>query len=103
MAEQGREFLALVLYVVIDAYCPQHDYSGRIYVKSDHWFGAIDLLFLLAIVVIHYPIRVWSFHVGARFGFVASVTLLGALALTALRSGLTDQGWLELWSPLLRK
>ena len=63
MAEQWREFLALVLcYVVIGAYWLQHHYSGRIYVKSDHWFGAINLLFLLAIVVIPYPIRVWCFH-----------------------------------------
>ena len=44
MAEQWREFLALVLcYVVIGAYWLQHHYSGRIYAKSDHWFGAINL------------------------------------------------------------
>jgi hypothetical protein len=37
MAEQWREFLALVLcYVVIGAYWLQHDYSGRIYAKTDH-------------------------------------------------------------------
>ena len=48
MAEQWREHLALVLcYVVIGAYWLQHHYSGRIYAKSDHWFGAINLLFLL--------------------------------------------------------
>ena len=65
MAEQWREFLALVLcYVVIGAYWLQHHYSGRIYAKSDHWFGALNLLFLLAIVVIPYPIRVWCFHLG---------------------------------------
>ena len=41
MAEQWREFLALVLcYVVLGAYWLQHHYSGRIYAKSDHWFGA---------------------------------------------------------------
>src|SRR5579875_3658716 len=57
MAEQWRQYLALVLcYVVIGAYWLQHHYSGRIYAKSDHWFGAINLLFLLAIVVIPYPI-----------------------------------------------
>ena len=59
MAEQWREFLALALcYVVIGAYWLQHHYSGRIYAKSDHWFSAISLRFLLAIVVIPYPIRV---------------------------------------------
>jgi uncharacterized membrane protein len=84
MAEQWREFLALVLcYVVIGAYWLQHHYSGRIYAKSDHWFGAINLLFLLAIVVIPYPIRVWCFHLGTRFEPVASVALVAGLALTA--------------------
>jgi uncharacterized membrane protein len=84
MAEQWREFLALVLcYVVIGAYWLQHHYSGRIYAKSDHWFGAINLLFLLAIVVIPYPIRVWCFHLGTRFEPVASVTLVAGLSLIA--------------------
>ena len=84
MAEQWREFLALVLcYVVIGAYWLQHHYSGRIYAKSDHWFGAINLLFLLAIVVIPYPIRAWCFHLGTHFEHVASVTLVAGLALTA--------------------
>ena len=84
MAEQWREYLALVLcYVVIGAYWLQHHYSGRIYAKTDHWFGALNLLFLLAIVVIPYPIRVWCFHLGTRFEPVASVTLVAGLALTA--------------------
>jgi uncharacterized membrane protein len=84
MAEQWREHLALVLcYVVIGAYWLQHHYSGRIYAKSDHWFGAINLLFLLAIVVIPYPIRVWCFHLGSRFEPVGAVTLVVGLALTA--------------------
>jgi uncharacterized membrane protein len=84
MAEQWREYLALVLcYIVIGAYWLQHHYSGRIYAKSDHWFGVINLLFLLAIVVIPYPIRVWCFHLGTGFEPVASVTLVAGLALTA--------------------
>ena len=84
MAEQWREHLALVLcYVVIGAYWLQHHYSGRIYAKSDHWFSAINLLFLLAIVVVPYPIRVWCFHLGTRFEPVASLTLVVGLALTA--------------------
>lgn len=84
MAEQWREHLALILcYVVIGAYWLQHHYSGRIYDRSDHWFGALNLLFLLAVVVIPYPIRVWCFHVGTHFEPTASVTLSAALALTA--------------------
>src|SRR3954466_5326434 len=77
MAEQWREHLALILcYVVIGAYWLQHHYSGRIYARTDHWFGAINLVFLLAIVVIPYPIRVWSFHLGTPFEPVASITLV---------------------------
>jgi uncharacterized membrane protein len=84
MAEQWREFLALGLcYVVIGAYWLQHHYSGRIYHKSDHWFSALNLLFLLAIVVIPYPIRVWCFHLGTGFEHTASVTLVASLAVTA--------------------
>jgi uncharacterized membrane protein len=84
MAEQWREFLALGLcYVVIGAYWLQHHYSGRIYAKSDHWFGALNLLFLLAIVVIPYPVRAWCFHLGTRFEPTGAVTLVVGLALTA--------------------
>lgn len=84
MTEQWREHLALVLcYVVIGAYWIQHHYSGRIYAKSDHWFSAINLLFLLTIVAIPYPIRLWCFHVGREFEPTASVTLVVGLALTA--------------------
>ena len=84
MAEQWREFLALGLcYVVIGAYWLQHHYSGRIYAKTDHWFGAINLLFLLAIVAIPYPVRVWCFHLGTVFEPTASVSLVAGLAATA--------------------
>ena len=84
MAGQWREFLALVLcYIVIGAYWLQHHYSGRIYAKSDHWFSALNLLFLLAVVVIPYPIRVWCFHLGTGFEPAATMTLVAGLALTA--------------------
>jgi uncharacterized membrane protein len=84
MAEQWREFLALFLcYVVIGAYWLQHHYSGRIYAKSDHWFGAINLTFLLAIVIVPYPIRAWCFHIGTGFEHTGAVTLTAGLALTA--------------------
>ena len=84
MAEQWREHLALILcYIVIGAYWLQHHYSGRIYCKSDHWFSAINLLFLLAIVAIPYPIRIWCFHVGTPLEPTASLTLAAGLALLA--------------------
>ena len=84
MAEQWREHLALLLcYGVIGAYWLQHHYSGRIYNRSDHWFGALNLLFLLAIIVIPYPIRIWCFHLGTPSEAVGSLTVVAALALTA--------------------
>ena len=84
MAEQWREFLALGLcYVVIGAYWLQHHYSGRIYSKSDHWFGVLNLFFLLAIVVIPYPIRAWCFHLDTPFEATGAVTLVTGLAVTA--------------------
>jgi uncharacterized membrane protein len=84
MAEQWREHLALLLcYFVIGAYWLQHHYSGRIYTKTDHWFGALNLLFLLAIVVIPYPIRAWCFHLGTQFEYTGAVTFVVGLALTA--------------------
>ncbi|SAK96593.1 hypothetical protein AWB76_07322 [Caballeronia temeraria] len=96
MAEQWREYLALVLcYVVIGAYWLQHHYSGRIYARSDHWFSVIKLLFLLAIVVIPYPIRVWCFHLGTEFEPVASATLVAGLALTACT-------WMATWFYAMR-
>ncbi|MFD1612027.1 TMEM175 family protein [Sphingomonas tabacisoli] len=84
MAEQWREHLALIIcYVVIGAYWLQHHYSGRIYARSDHWFSAINLLFLLAIVVVPYPIRAWCFHLGTQFEATGALTLVIGLALIA--------------------
>jgi uncharacterized membrane protein len=91
MAEQWREHLALILcYLVIGAYWVQHHYSGRIYDKSDHWFSVLNLVFLLAVVVIPYPIRVWCFHLGTEFEGTASITLAIGLALTAC-------AWMAKW------
>lgn len=91
IAEQWREFLALLLcYVVIGAYWLQHHYSGRIYAKTDHWFGALNLLFLLTIVVVPYPIRVWCFHLGTPAEAAGSVILVAGLAVTAC-------AWMAKW------
>jgi len=84
MAEQWREHLALLLcYVVIGAYWLQHHYSGRIYAKSDHGFSALNLLFLLAVVVVPYPIRAWCFHLGTEFEHTGAMTFVVGLALVA--------------------
>ncbi len=61
----------------------QHHYTGRIYARSDHWLGALNLLFLLAIIVIPYPVRAWCFHLGTSFEATAAITLVVGLALTA--------------------
>jgi uncharacterized membrane protein len=85
MAEQWRDYLALLLcYITIGAFWLQHHYSGRIYARSDHVFSLINLLFLLAIVAVPYPIRVWCYHLGSRFEATAAVTLTAALAFTAV-------------------
>jgi uncharacterized membrane protein len=84
MAEQWREHLALILsFAVIGAYWLQHHYSGRIYARSDHVFGALNLLFLLAIVFIPYPVRAWCFHLGTRFEPTGALTLVAGLAFAA--------------------
>jgi uncharacterized membrane protein len=84
MAEQWREHLALlVCYGVIGAYWLQHHYSGRIYARSDHWFGAINLLFLFAVGLVPYPVRAWCFHLGTPFEDVGAVTLVAGLAVLA--------------------
>ena len=54
------------------------------------WAATLNLLFLLAIVVIPYPIRLWCFHLGTSFEAGASVTLVAALALT-------DCTWMGRW------
>jgi len=53
------------------------------YARSDRWFSAINLLFLLAIVVIPYPIRAWCFHLGTRFEPTGALALVAGLALIA--------------------
>lgn len=91
MAEQWREYLALLLcYLTIGAYWLQHHYTGRIYARSDHVFGLNNLLFLLAIIVVPYPIRVWCFHFGTQFEPTAALTLTAALAFTAV-------AWMMKW------
>ena len=85
IAEQWHEELALLLsFLAIGVYWLQHHYTGRIYSKSDHGFSAINLFFLLAVMVLPYPIRVWSFHVGTVHEASASVVLTIGLALPAL-------------------
>jgi uncharacterized membrane protein len=85
IAEQWREHVALLLsYLTIGTFWLQHHYTGRIYARSDHLFGLINLLFLLAIMVVPYPIRVWCFHVGTRFEPTAAIMLTAGLAFIAI-------------------
>lgn len=85
IAGQWREHLALVLsFLAVGVYWLQHHYSGRIYARSDHWFGAINLGFLLAVAALPYPIRVWCFHLGTEHERTASIVLAIGLAAPAL-------------------
>ena len=85
MAEQWREHLALLLsYLTIGTFWLQHHYSGRIYARSDHVFGLINLSFLLAIMMVPYPIRVWCFHVGTPFEPTWAIMLTAGLAFIAV-------------------
>lgn len=85
MMEQWREHLALLLsYITIGSFWLQHHYTGRIYARSDHVFGLINLLFLLAIMVVPYPIRVWCFHVGTPFEPTGAIMLTAGLAFIAV-------------------
>jgi len=85
IAEQWREHFALLLsYLTIGTFWLQHHYTGRIYARSDHLFGLINLLFLLAIMVVPYPIRVWCFHVGTWFEPTGAIMLTAGLAFIAI-------------------
>jgi uncharacterized membrane protein len=91
IGEQWREHLALLFcYIAIGAFWLQHHYTGRIYARSDHVFGLINLLFLFAIVVVPYPIRVWCFHLGTSFEPTAAIMLTVALAFPAI-------AWMMKW------
>src|SRR5437764_14374989 len=75
MAGQWRQDLALLLgFFVIGAYWLQHYSSGAIYTKSDHVFSLLNLLFMLAIIIVPYPLRLWCFHLGTPHERTASVS-----------------------------
>jgi uncharacterized membrane protein len=91
MTGQWREWLALLLgFWVIGAYWLQHYYTSAIYAKTDHVFGLLNLTFLFAVVVVPYPLRVWSFHLGTPHESTASVALAVGVTLLAL-------GWMAKW------
>ena len=91
LAGQWRESVALLLgFLVIGAYWLQHYYTGAIYAKTDHVFGLLNLLFMFAIIVVPYPLRVWSYHLGTPHEGTASVVL--AVGVTLLAGG-----WMAKW------
>src|SRR6478752_8182062 len=57
---QWREFLTLfVSFLSIGVYWLQHHYTGRLYAKSDHYFGLLNLGFLFGVTVLPYPLQIW--------------------------------------------
>jgi len=91
MSGQWRQDLALLMgFTVIGVYWLQHYYSGAIYTKTDHVFGLLNLVFMLAIVIVPYPLRLWCFHVGTQHERTASISLAIGVTLLAL-------GWMGKW------
>ena len=85
IAAQWREHLALLVSsLAIGVYWLQHHHTGRIYVHSDHDFSAINLGFLLGVMAIPYPVRIWAFHVGTPHEGEASLVLAAGLMLPAV-------------------
>src|SRR4051794_28767757 len=82
MSGQWREDLALLMgFFVIGAYWLQHYSSGVIYTKADHVFSLLNLLFMLAIIIIPYPLRLWCFQLGTPHERTAAISLVICLAL----------------------
>ena len=85
IAAQWREHLALLVsFLAIGVYWLQHHYVGRVYVHSDHGFGAINLGFLMAVMSIPYPVRIWAYNVGTQHEAEASLVLTIGLMVPAL-------------------
>ena len=85
VAEQWQDHLALVVsFLGIGIYWLQHHYSGRLYAKSDHVFGLINLGFLFGIMALPYPVRLWAFHLDSPGEAEASAILAAALLLPSL-------------------
>ncbi len=79
---QWREFLAFLLcFFAIGVYWLQHHFTGRIYAKSDHVFGLINLAFLFGITTLPYPLRIWCFSVGTADEAQASVIMTAGMLL----------------------
>ncbi|MGI8840526.1 MAG: TMEM175 family protein [Caulobacteraceae bacterium] len=91
---EWRAYLGLAMsYGVIGLYWLRHHYSGRIYVKSDHIFSFLTLVFLAGVMCQAYPIRLWTGHLGrgvAADGRAAAIFLAWSLLVPGL-------GWLAKW------
>ena len=85
VAEQWRDHLALIVsFLGIGIYWLQHYYSDKLYAKSDHVFGLINLGFLFGIGALPYPARLWAFHLGSAGEAQASAILAAGLLLPSL-------------------
>lgn len=92
LAAEWPAYLALgVSWWAIGVYWLQHHFSGRIYSRTDHVFSALNLLFLLAVNVTPFPIRLWTEHLGAAGDVDTAMTVLSfALLAPAI-------GWMGKW------
>jgi len=79
---QWREFLTLfVSFLSIGVYWLQHHYTGRLYAKSDHYFGLLNLGFLFGVTVLPYPLQIWCTYLGTPQEASATVVLAAGMLL----------------------
>jgi uncharacterized membrane protein len=79
---QWREFLTLLVsFFSIGVYWLQHHYTGRLYTKSDHYFGLLNLGFLFGVTVLPYPLQIWCTYLGTPHEADATVVLTAGMLL----------------------
>ena len=82
---EWKSYLALILsFSIIGVYWLQHHYTGLIYIKVDHLFSGLNLIFLFFVILLPLPIGVWATHLGTADEALASQILVFSLLLPAV-------------------
>lgn len=75
----------LLSFFVIGVYWLRHHFAGKIYVQADHGFNLVNLMFLMTVCFVPFPIRVLLEYLGdPTRRDVASIFFLAALLLPAI-------------------
>lgn len=81
----------LFSFTIIGIYWVNHHYTGKLYVRADHTFNLLNLLFLLAIAFLPFPTHVLADYIMDEADrTVAAAFYTGTLVLPAA-------GWLLKW------